>query len=494
MSKILYPAVYHFLQVARDLYFSDVQALGMENIPVEGPLIFAANHPNSIMDTVLLGTQTTRKIHYLARSGLFKNPAVAWLFRTFGAIPLYRAQDGTDMSKNASSFDAAYATLEEGHALGIFPEGQNSKARQILKVKTGTARIALGAEARNDFGLGVKIVPVGINFLERDRFLTSVLLRFGEPIDVTQWRGMYEEDDREAVRDLTDRIQEAMQEEATHIDNDLARGLSEDLIQIAGQDLLEGLALKHASVGAVLEDIEFSKPNSLRKAIMDQVRSLPSDITQLDERFKFQRYIADIIEWMMEHNPTLLRRVTIEVKRYKDHLDQVSLRYDFSERDPKTLSSRKDAVKLSLYALCFGPFAGWGFLHNAVPYYFTRTMALRAPDEAIRAFTGFCVGIVTFIVWYSIIATILWLSLKPYILPVVVYMLTLPPAGYFFLRYRQVVATYRDRVMLRTIFRTERNLLKAVERERDRIIKLCGESVDYYEEHYNETTDKTDED
>ena len=228
MSKILYPVVTNVLQTARDLYFSDIQALGLENIPEDGPVIFAANHPNSIMDTVVLGTETPRKIHYMARSGLFKNPLVAWLFRTFGVIPLYRSQDGTDMSQNASSFDSAFDTLEDGKTIGIFPEGKNSNERQVLRIKTGTARIALGAEARNDFQLGVKIIPVGINFLERERFLTSVLLRYGEPIDTSQWKEQYKEDEREAVRDLTARIEKSLQDEATHIDNDLARSLSDD--------------------------------------------------------------------------------------------------------------------------------------------------------------------------------------------------------------------------------------------------------------------------
>ena len=59
---MLYKSLYHALKLARDLYFTDIQAVGMENIPTSGPVIFASNHPNSIMDTVLLATQTPRVV------------------------------------------------------------------------------------------------------------------------------------------------------------------------------------------------------------------------------------------------------------------------------------------------------------------------------------------------------------------------------------------------------------------------------------------------
>lgn len=90
MSR-LYRTVRFILRRGVEVYFVDIQASGKELIPEEGPLILAANHPNSIMDTVMLGTQTRREIRYMARSGLFKNLAVRAIFNKFGVIPIYRA-------------------------------------------------------------------------------------------------------------------------------------------------------------------------------------------------------------------------------------------------------------------------------------------------------------------------------------------------------------------------------------------------------------------
>ncbi|MBW2461925.1 MAG: 1-acyl-sn-glycerol-3-phosphate acyltransferase [Deltaproteobacteria bacterium] len=218
----LYRALRRGLTLGLELYFVDIKSTGRRRIPAEGPVILAANHPNSIMDTVVLGSQTTRTISYLARSGLFDNPAVSLLFRNAGVIPIYRRQDSPQDGPapddaNADSFRAAYEVLEGGGTIGIFPEGRNAPERHVRELKTGTARIALGAEAKNDWTLGVKIVPVGLNFEDRDRYLTRVLVRFGEPIDARDFRAAFEADERQAARAMTDRIQEGIRAEAVHV-------------------------------------------------------------------------------------------------------------------------------------------------------------------------------------------------------------------------------------------------------------------------------------
>ena len=178
----LYSILRKVLHYATEVFFVDIQTRGKDQLPTDKPLLLAANHPNSIMDTVLLSTQIDRKVRYLARSGLFRNPVSAWIFDQCGAIPIQRSpQRG---GNNDAAFARAYEVLATGGCVGIFPEGQNSLERGLLDLKTGAARIALGAESAKDFSLDLQLVPVGLNFTDRDQFMSSVLIRFGEPIPV----------------------------------------------------------------------------------------------------------------------------------------------------------------------------------------------------------------------------------------------------------------------------------------------------------------------
>lgn len=469
MSRLYY-ILRKGLKVALELYFVDIQSSGTEHIPSSGPVIFAANHPNSIMDTMLLGACTSRQVHYMARSGLFKNPAVAWLFDACGVIPVYRAQDGTDMSKNQSSFDRAYETLEAGLCLGIFPEGQNSDERRVQKIKTGAARIALGAAHRRDFELDVKIIPVGINFQDRDRFLTSVLIRFGPPISVLDYVAEHARDERAAVRSLTQEIQQGLEAQVLHIEHDLVLDMSQTIVKISSGELLRTIKRDETNteLKASLRE-RFKRARGVRKKLLDRFRSVKR-APRLAESFNMQRLLSDALSEELLHRPRAFARRRADLRAYRDHLRQTSLRDDFAVRHPATLSTRKEAIKLTLYAVLVGPIAAWGFLHNVVPYQITYRLAMRAPDEAIRAMTAFVSGMLTFSLWYALLAYILWESSGHRELVTIPYMIFVPFAGFVFLRYRQRVATWRKRILARTLFRTRTNLVEQLVHERDLIL------------------------
>jgi 1-acyl-sn-glycerol-3-phosphate acyltransferase len=86
----LYWLLIRFLRLVNLLYFVDIRSVGREQVPGQGPVIVAANHPSSILDSILLATQIHRPINYIARSGLFRFPVLATVFRWLGAVPIYR--------------------------------------------------------------------------------------------------------------------------------------------------------------------------------------------------------------------------------------------------------------------------------------------------------------------------------------------------------------------------------------------------------------------
>ncbi len=460
MSRF-YRSLRVILRYAVGIYFFDIQATGQEHVPDEGPLIFASNHPNSIMDTVLLGTQTDRQIQYMARSGLFKNPLVKLLFGQVGVIPIFRAQDSDDLKKNVASFQRAYETLEDGGCIGIFPEGKNSQDRKIGKLKTGTARIALATEDRNDFSLGVTIVPVGLNFEERTRFLSRVLIRFGKPIDVRAYGQAYGADRRKVVMELTDRIAADMRILATHIEDDRNRELVIDVHAIYGNELAREV------FGDIETDLDL---RPLTHKLIDRARSTDRTRDDLGDRFELEQRIAHAVDYFQRTDPGLVARVRMDIHRYRDHLRQVRLHHELLEEGIELKGQRWKAIKMTAYALALGPIAIYGFVNNFIPYLMVRTAVRRQPDEARVAFAGFATGLLTFPLFYFLQGWALW-NLADKTLPVVIiYLLSLPITGFFFLRWWRQMLAYRDQILSRTLFRTRGNLIENLEKERRNLI------------------------
>lgn len=463
MAK-LYRTLRRVIKSALDMYFVEIRSTGLEYVPKDGPTIFTANHPNSIMDSLILATETDRTVSFLARSGLFEGVFFGRLMDWTGMIPIYRPQDeGSDTERNEQTFRRAFEHLEGGNVLGIFPEGQNSQERRIRQIKTGAARIALGSEARNDFGLGVKVIPVGLNFEDRDQFLSSVLVRFGPSIDAAEFAEAYHDDPRDAVRELTERIEDGLRDVVVNIEDERHEWLVESLYRIYGQDRLEQLA----------EDFDIEL-RSITDRLLDTFRSTGYERKFIEDKFDVEQEIADLVSWLEDRRPIELNDLRRQVIQFEDHLGQVRLKHDFLERPPDTLSSRKEAAKLTVFALLFGPIAAWGFVNNVLPYQISKQLAIRAPEEAIRAFTAFCVGLLAFPLFYGL-QTWLVLRLTGSWLDSIGYLVTLPLAGFFFLRYRRQIAKYRDRILARTLFRSQGQLVRSLERERQRIIRHVDE-------------------
>ncbi len=175
----------------------------VDNIPEKGPTILVANHPVTFLDPLLVAVATDRPVHFLAKGAMFKNKLIRIIFKAFKMIPIYRAQDNPgDMSKNQDTFRFCYEHLEEGGLVLIFPEGISVTDRTLKPLKTGVARIALGAEEQNDFNLGVQIVPIGLTYEAPHQFRKDVLVNVGKPIQMKQFEGQYVADQRNTVRQV----------------------------------------------------------------------------------------------------------------------------------------------------------------------------------------------------------------------------------------------------------------------------------------------------
>lgn len=152
-----------------------------------GPLLIAANHPNSFLDAIIVSTLFKAPIHSLARGDAFAGKFITKLLGSFNMLPVYRVSEGVEnLEHNYTTFDACEKLFEQNKIVLIFSEGGCTNEWRLRPLKKGTARLALSAWQRN---IPLKVLPLGINYSSFRKFGKNMHLNFGEKI---QQKDMYE--------------------------------------------------------------------------------------------------------------------------------------------------------------------------------------------------------------------------------------------------------------------------------------------------------------
>lgn len=225
LRRLIEGAVCGILRV----FFRRLEVSGQEHVPRVGPVVFVLNHPNGLVDPVVLLCRAGRPVAFLAKEPLFRTPVISFLVRALDSIPVYRRMDQADTSRNKATFDAARQLLARGGSLAVFPEGTSHSDPRLKPFRTGAARIALGAAA----GEGLLVVPAGLFYTDKSRFRSTALLCFGPAITV---RAVEPDRDGEpparAVRELTGQMESALAELTLQADRHEALRLVESAERI----------------------------------------------------------------------------------------------------------------------------------------------------------------------------------------------------------------------------------------------------------------------
>ncbi len=448
---MLYALARVFLRFATRVYFRRLEIVGAEEVPARGPVILAANHPQSITDALVLGLATRRVVHYVAHSGLFANPVQRWLLGHAGVIPIHRPKDvGDAASRNEASFRACRELLERGGCIGIFPEGTSREERRVQDFKTGTVRIALLAEEKNDFALGVRIVPVGLSFQSAARFRSRVLATFGTPILVRDCRQEFERDREATVRRLTAELQQRVRHQVVDVKQQQLEDFIRDVEHVYKCELLdrEGLRIPGRS--------RYEKAENL------------------------SREIARATEYFYEVRPELIWSVQETLREYRRKLDRVNLP-DRIVKD-EAASFRGQAIRWALLLAVGLPVAMWGLTWNVVPYRLTGELSsLVTRDRTKIHGTQIVVGALVFGLAYGAWAWFAWEHRNQWgSAGVAAFLVSLPPSGLFARRYLIAMGRRRQHLRWAYLQSTRQLMVQKLLKLRQEIISVMDEALEEY--------------
>lgn len=220
LGNIYYYPLKLYVFIATYLYFRKFRVTGRKNVPNKGPLIFAINHQNALLDALIMSVITWRNPHFLTRADVFNNRYVDKFLRGLKMLPVYRIRDGYDsLKRNDTTFAEANTILQQGGVVGIFPEGSHSLLYKIRPLKKGVARIAFMAEEQANFQLNTRIVPVGIQYESHFTPKGRTLVSFGEPILVEHFTPTYCQDKNKGIEQLLSEISSRLKSLVINIEN-----------------------------------------------------------------------------------------------------------------------------------------------------------------------------------------------------------------------------------------------------------------------------------
>jgi 1-acyl-sn-glycerol-3-phosphate acyltransferase len=357
--------------------FYDLERMG-PTLP-EGPVLVTANHPNSLVDPLVIFHAGGRPTRPLAKAPLFEQALVGTVLRGLGGLPVYRRQDDSALVHlNDRTFDAAVEALRAGDAVQIYPEGKSHSEPALAPLRTGAARIALLAEARSGWSLGLRIQPVGLTYTRKHAFRGRALAAFGEPFGVQDLRAEYERDDREAVRRLTARIQTELEALTLNVEH------PEDVELV---DVAERLWVRQKKLAGWRE----REPMAVR---------LPR-----------LRRLAEGIQWLRATDPARLERLRADVRRYLRLLTLFGASEgDVPRRYPLGSVLAYAARQLLILGLVL-PVAILGMAVWGPPFLLARHVALRfcAHLEQVATYK-LGTALLAFPLWLLVLEVALWLA------------------------------------------------------------------------------------
>jgi len=204
-----------------NFFYRRVIVLGRDHLNPNDNLIYAPNHQNALMDALAVLFTLKGQPIFLGRADIFKKKSVASLLYFIKMLPVFRIRDGfSSLKENDETFDKTVDVIKSRSGLVVLPEGNHLGFRRLRQLKKGICRIAFQADEKTGNKLPIKIIPVGLEYSNYQRYRQVLTVVYGKPIPVSEYREIYKEKPEIALNQLRDRLSEEMKKIMVHIDSE----------------------------------------------------------------------------------------------------------------------------------------------------------------------------------------------------------------------------------------------------------------------------------
>ncbi len=438
------------MKITVRVFFRSITIRNRELIPKKGPLMVLANHPSTFMDPIIIATFLNRQVFFLAKGELFKSKFAKWLLPKFNMIPVYRKQDDPNqMSKNQDTFKKCFEHFEKDGVILMFPEGISITERKLRPIKTGASRIVLGAEARNNFQLGIHIITVGLNYDNPHKFNRDLFINIDEPIKAIDYKDQYALDNFRAAEKLTEEIRSRLEKSVIAIEDEKSNALVKDI------EMLYKYKLSR--------DLGISKDDKL------------SDFT-------ITKNIIETVNYYLENDVQRVENIRLRIKKYFRDLNLLGLEDIDIAKNQKNGSFFKSNLQ-ALFTIITGfPIYLYGLINNylsfEIPGWAAKKISKSIEFRGAIAMVG---GMFTLLFYYTIQIIFMWKFTHIKWLTIF-YGVSLPLSGLFAYWYFHVVSEVRTKWMLLILFYKKSVPISNLIIEREQIITEFDKAGKQYAE------------
>lgn len=435
---MIYTILKKLAQLTVKGYFNKLSVSGKEHIPDRGPVIVIANHPSAFMDPIVVATTVKFPLYFIAAGEYVGNGLKGWLFQNiFHMIPVFRPDKRpTETHKNKEMFSKCYEHLNKEGSLLIFPEGVSLTEKKLKPLKTGTIRIALGAQQQSKSKHKIAILPIGLNYSDPHTFRSNLFIKISEPVYLDELDGFKKFDSKTAeiefTKEATEVLHEKLRKNLIHLESKAEEELLNNLFEVYSRDIKSDFSI---------------------------------ELNDQEGDFYVQQDFSAAINHFKENSPLLYEELANDIKSYIVRLNELNI------SDQVIGEYRKEINKRRMFSYILGlPLFIFGFVNNYIPYRLTGFITDRLKiNQTFSGSIRLAIGLFMFLFWYiliSILVGLFWMGLWAVIYPVTMYI-----SGIYCLIYDSAIRQSKKRNQLRFYSKNKREIIVQLMGKRLKIIE-----------------------